>query len=227
MSPRYGFELAQLMELAGQAVAHAVALAVPEPAPGSAVSVAVAVGPGNNGGDGLVAARHLKLLRPGWRVGAVAPKTRFAGLVTSATASGVQFADSVTDLVAPAGPTVLVDALFGFSFDGSSGVRAPFRALLGQLDDAAAARDALLVAVDVPSGWHVERGRVYDAATRVPDVLVSLSAPKLVARALPTRPDGSPVPHYVGGRFVPDALAAELGIVLPRYDGLDLVTRIA
>ena len=46
------------MELAGLAVAQAVALAFP---PSSHPRVLVAAGPGNNGGDGLVAARHLSL----------------------------------------------------------------------------------------------------------------------------------------------------------------------
>ena len=53
-----GFTLDQLMELAGLAVAQAVALAFP---PSSHPRVLVAAGPGNNGGDGLVAARHLSL----------------------------------------------------------------------------------------------------------------------------------------------------------------------
>lgn len=52
----YAFSVDQLMELAGLSCAHAVALSYDKG------KVLVLSGPGNNGGDGLVCARHLKLL---------------------------------------------------------------------------------------------------------------------------------------------------------------------
>ncbi len=52
-----GFSLHQLMELAGQAVA--IGAAKEYPIRGGGIDVLVIVGPGNNGGDGWVAARHL------------------------------------------------------------------------------------------------------------------------------------------------------------------------
>ncbi len=48
------------MELAGLSVATAIAKTYP-PLNNESTSVLVCCGPGNNGGDGLVAARHLKL----------------------------------------------------------------------------------------------------------------------------------------------------------------------
>ena len=51
-----GFSVDQLMELAGLSVASAVRAEYP---PASHARVLVIAGPGNNGGDGLVAARHL------------------------------------------------------------------------------------------------------------------------------------------------------------------------
>ncbi len=56
MSASLGFTLDQLMELAGLSVASAVAEVYP---PGAYTRVLVLVGPGTNGGDGMVAARHL------------------------------------------------------------------------------------------------------------------------------------------------------------------------
>ncbi|XP_037831715.1 NAD(P)H-hydrate epimerase isoform X2 [Kryptolebias marmoratus] len=58
----FGFSVDQLMELAGLSCATAVTRAYPipsllKPRP----SLLVICGPGNNGGDGLVCARHLKL----------------------------------------------------------------------------------------------------------------------------------------------------------------------
>ena len=52
------FSLEQLTELAGQSVAFAVCDLYPQ-----AQSILVLCGPGNNGGDGLVTARHLGMNR--------------------------------------------------------------------------------------------------------------------------------------------------------------------
>ena len=51
-----GFSVDQLMELAGLSVAASLAAEYPA---SKARRVLVVAGPGNNGGDGLVAARHL------------------------------------------------------------------------------------------------------------------------------------------------------------------------
>jgi len=51
-----GFSLDQLMELAGLSVSQAVYKVHP---PSAGRRILVVCGPGNNGGDGLVAARHL------------------------------------------------------------------------------------------------------------------------------------------------------------------------
>ena len=51
-----GFSVDQLMELAGLSVACAVAHEYPKAKNGHVLIIS---GPGNNGGDGLVAARHL------------------------------------------------------------------------------------------------------------------------------------------------------------------------
>ncbi len=54
---RFGVPSQQLMEAAGRHVADAVIRELGDPV---GVRVAVLCGKGNNGGDGLVAARHLK-----------------------------------------------------------------------------------------------------------------------------------------------------------------------
>ncbi|XP_053461811.1 NAD(P)H-hydrate epimerase isoform X2 [Nycticebus coucang] len=58
----YQFSVDQLMELAGLSCATAIAKAYPPTSMSrSTPTVLVICGPGNNGGDGLVCARHLKL----------------------------------------------------------------------------------------------------------------------------------------------------------------------
>ena len=56
MSDEGGFTIDQLMELAGLSVSQAVYAVHP---PNKGKRILLACGPGNNGGDGLVAARHL------------------------------------------------------------------------------------------------------------------------------------------------------------------------
>lgn len=62
-----------------------------------------------------------------------------------------------------------------------------------------------VVAVDIPSGWDVEKGDVAGDELR-PEMLVSLTTPKRAA----ARFEGPH--HYLGGRFVPPAV-----VVRPAY----------
>ena len=61
MGPDLGFSIEQLMELAGLSVASAVQEVYQQRRSDDADAnrVLIVCGPGNNGGDGLVAARHL------------------------------------------------------------------------------------------------------------------------------------------------------------------------
>jgi len=249
MGAEFGFTLEQLMELAGLAVAQAI-YAQYGPATESLdvksaalPAVTVCCGPGNNGGDGLVAARHLAQF--GFSiVKIVYPKHGknpfYAKLVTQLRALNIPIESSAeTELVSspPSSPTALapivVDALFGFSFRaGSSGVRAPFDALIRNINAAQQGdAKARVVSVDMPSGWHVDDGlpaehmgpqHISDQFVCAPDVLVSLTAPKRGAANLSPHAH-----HYVGGRFVPPALASRLGIELPSYTGSAQIARLS
>lgn len=209
MSPPYSFTLDQLMELAGQSVSHAIYHTRPPPA-----RVTVVCGPGNNGGDGLVAARHLRHF--GYAVTVHYPKRAarppFAALVQQL---------GVLDVPVRAGlplaaADVVVDAVFGFGFRVAGGVREPFGGFLAAMNEA----EGVLLAVDVPSGWEVDGGGKAEGAVRTPDVLVSLTAPKMCARGL------QGVQHWVGGRFVPRRLCEELAFEVPEYPGIEGVVRV-
>lgn len=84
---------------------------------------------------------------------------------------------------------VILDAIFGFSFKGP--VRPPFDEVLRLIG----ASKLPIVSVDIPSGWDVEKGNV-EGVCLEPDVLVSLTAPKLGVKDYKRR-------HFLGGRFVP------------------------
>ena len=53
-----------------------------------------------------------------------------------------------------------------------------------------------------------------------PDILISLTAPKLCAKQFRGRH------HWLGGRFVPPALAQKYSLNLPEYPGADQVVLI-
>lgn len=219
MGPEYGFTLEQLMELAGLSVAAATREVYP---PETHRRVLCLSGPGNNGGDGLVAARHL--FHFGYDVSVCYPKRSgrepiYARLATQLETLGVPFVD-VAALTAPlaASCDVVVDGVFGFSFAGSP--RAPFDALLDLLTPAR--EPPPIVAIDVPSGWSVDEGDASPGKSGArPEMLVSLTAPKLCSKTF----DGAH--HFVGGRFLPPKLAAEYGLVLPEYEGANQCTRVS
>jgi NAD(P)H-hydrate epimerase len=103
----------------------------------------------------------------------------------------------------------VVDAVFGFSFSGE--VREPFASTLCCLHSASVP----VISVDVPSGWNVSSAGL-PCHSWSPQVLVSLTAPKLCAREFKGR-------HWLGGRFVPPMMAARLELELPHYPGTDSV----
>lgn len=60
-----------------------------------------------------------------------------------------------------------------------------------------------------------------EAAAIRPDLLISLTAPKLCARFFAGRH------HYLGGRFVPQALADKYALNLPAYPDLEQCVRLS
>ncbi|KAL9937071.1 hypothetical protein V8E36_004306 [Tilletia maclaganii] len=211
MHPDQGaFSLDQLMELAGLACAQAVFRSFP---PDQAPIVLVACGPGNQGGDGLVAARHL--LHFGYTPRVWYPKRGkqelFSRLVRQLANLEVEFVDQEDFEDALENADVVLDAIFGFSFKGE--VREPFREPLELLKDESRmefeSRTKLppIVSVDIPSAWDVNEGNINNRSF-TPQVLISLTAPKLGVRQFQGR-------HFLGGRFLPPAVAERYGILLP------------
>lgn len=198
-----GFSVDQLMELAGLSVACAIADAFPLPV---FRNVYVLAGPGNNGGDGLVASRHL--VQFGYNCTVVYPKPTqkplYVNLLKQCQDMGISILGEIPSQPSPA-PDVIVDSIFGFSFKGEP--RPPFNALIKAMVES----NAPIVSVDIPSGWDVEEGDVMNSGLS-PAALVSLTAPKLAARFFKGR-------HYLGGRFVTPIIASKYDLLLPAYPG--------
>jgi ADP-dependent NAD(P)H-hydrate dehydratase / NAD(P)H-hydrate epimerase len=147
-----GVSGADLMESAGTAVAKVVARRHP---PGS--RVAVVAGPGNNGGDGFVAARHLAAAGFRVRLCLIGARDRLRG--DAAWAAG-RWSGPVTAAPDLSGVAVIVDALFGAGLD---------RPVTGDALGAVEAMNAAgcpIVAVDLASGINGTTGAVMGAAVR-------------------------------------------------------------
>ena len=140
-----------LMEAAGRAVAEAVIARHP------VRPVVVLCGPGNNGGDGFVAARHLQTA--GWpvRLGLLGERGALKGDAASAAAAWKGTASPLSIALLDGSPLV-IDALFG------AGLARPIDGIAGQLIDRISSDALMTVAVDVPSGLHGDSGEIMGRA---------------------------------------------------------------
>eukprot|EP00040_Diaphanoeca_grandis_P022768 m.123015 g.123015 ORF g.123015 m.123015 type:complete len:241 (-) comp28955_c0_seq1:1783-2505(-) len=201
----YKFTQEQLMEVAGQAVA----MVVVEVYPKECHRVLVVCGPGNNGGDGFVAARFLKIYtanHPNQQIDIVYPKTSRSSYVQTLKEQSEIFGVRVLDKMPTKsdikqGYNLILDAVFGFSFDVSSGIRAPFDEILETMWTCGVD----VVALDIPSGWSVNDGPINAASTWVPNCVVSLTIPKKCV-------ENYKGIHYLGGSFVPPVERLKLNI---------------
>ena len=118
-----GFSIDQLMELAGLSVAAAVQKQYP---PSSHPRVLCVCGPGNNGGDGLVAARHLAQF--GYTPAVLYPKRPsrplFVNLAAQMEMMAIPLLDAMPEQLDQEYDLVL-DAVFGFSFAGNPATPQP------------------------------------------------------------------------------------------------------
>jgi hydroxyethylthiazole kinase-like uncharacterized protein yjeF len=142
----------ELMEAAGRAVAEAAAELAPDG------PVLVLAGPGNNGGDGSVAARLLGEAGRDATLMLLADPARLTGDAATAFARWAGPARPAAPPLPPA--ALIVDALFGAGLDRD--LAGPAAALVEAMN----AHPAPVLAVDVPSGLDGATGRPRGAAVR-------------------------------------------------------------
>jgi ADP-dependent NAD(P)H-hydrate dehydratase / NAD(P)H-hydrate epimerase len=148
-----------LMERAGLAVADAVTSARP-----AGSRVVVVAGPGNNGGDGFVAARILSERGYAVRVLLLGASERLQGDAAEAARrwqGGAQSADPA----AISGADIVVDALFG------AGLARPVEGSAAGLVAAINASGVPIVAVDLPSGISGTTGAVMGVAVKATETV--------------------------------------------------------
>ena len=150
-----GTSVETLMERAGEALAEAVwRFAGPMPA-------LILCGPGNNGGDGYVAARHLTKRGFDVRVAALAdPKTDAAGWARG------QWDGRVEPFENAAPAPLLIDCLFG------TGLKKPLEDVVSKHLSGLAAQSRVAIACDIPSGADSDSGALLSP---IPDYAMTVT----------------------------------------------------
>ena len=182
----YGLPSFTLMEVAGRGCTEHIQDAY---GPLDGETIAVLCGKGNNGGDGLVVARHL--LTAGAKVHVVLTSgpdelsgdaaqnlsiLRQRGDEGEAearlTIEVLDDLDALMETIDALNPHLYVDALLGTGL--TSDVREPIRSLVERINE----RGVPTVAVDVPTGLHSDTGAVLGVAIRA-DRTVTMAASKV------------------------------------------------
>lgn len=155
-----------LMENAGRQVADAVCDVL---GAGRTGRVAVVAGAGNNGGDGLVAARHLILRGLGCAIFLIAPPEKVYG-DARVNLQALWHLNADVCVLAPAEiPAlavrlrefdVIVDAL------GGTGIRGAVEGAVAVAVEAVNAAGRPIVAVDIPTGLDCDSGRAHGAVVK-------------------------------------------------------------
>jgi len=158
-----GVPISTLMERAGIAVAEAVRARF------SHRPVVIWCGPGDNGGDGYVAARHLR--SKGWsvRVEASAPP-----VTDAAKRAAVRWKGETSPLSPEPGQAdIYIDALFG------AGLSRPLEGDVAKLARASNLLHKPIIAIDVPSGVSGDTGRPLGETAFRADLTVTFHRRKL------------------------------------------------
>ncbi|MFM9934964.1 MAG: NAD(P)H-hydrate dehydratase [Novosphingobium sp.] len=166
-----GTSVEALMEIAGRAVGEWARRL------GAGRAVTVLCGPGNNGGDGYVAARHL--MEHGVPVTVVAAREPATPAARNARSL---YAGSVVGPGAFPKGDVLVDCLFG------SGLTRPLADDMFFLLSGLAETHALRIAVDLPSGVEADSGTCLNDDLPKFDVTIALGAWKHAHFTMPAAP---------------------------------------
>ncbi|KAG5670605.1 hypothetical protein PVAND_000855 [Polypedilum vanderplanki] len=211
----YQFSVDQLMELAGLSCAHVAAKEFAINSESSNNLALIVCGPGNNGGDGMVMARHLSLMKfkPTIYYPKKVDKPLFNGLMRQCELMDIEFIDKCPSVDEASKYRFIADGLFGFSF------RPPIRDTFKDIMKLMCETNVPIVSIDIPSGWNVENGPEDESNSIKPYILISLTAPKKCAQHFKGI-------HYLGGRFVPPRLANKYLLDLPEYPGTELCVKL-
>ncbi|KAJ8362474.1 hypothetical protein AAFF_G00373780 [Aldrovandia affinis] len=214
----YHFGQQQLLEIWGHSCAIAVAKAFPlvllckrQP------TVLVVCGPGQNGCIGLVCARHLRTFEyePTIFYPKRSPQAVHQDFTVQCEKMDIPFLSYLPTEVQLINDAynLVVDAIAGPETPGPAALTEPYGAILLTLKQV----KIPIVSLDEPSGWEEEEGD--PAHGIVPDVLVSLTAPKRCAAGFRGK-------HFLAGRFLPFDIQRKYELNPPEYPGTDSLVEL-
>jgi len=183
-SERFGVPIDWLMEAAGWQIARQCDR-----------PTAVVCGVGNNGGDGIAAARHLQR----WgRLTSVCciDASRLRDASASELAALQKLGVDVSDYLRLDGADIVVDAILG------TGLSGPPRGTFAQWIEAVNGSGKHVIAVDIPSGLDAEAGVAYSPIVRA-DLTITFGLPK-------------PGLMDLGGRVI----AVDIGVPVEAYEAI-------
>jgi hydroxyethylthiazole kinase-like uncharacterized protein yjeF len=168
---RQGATAEGLMEKAGQGIAAAIMRRYSPPG-----KVIACIGSGNNGGDALVALRHLAAA--GWLIGvrclhtpsqvAALPRNKWRELDDCPWSDELDIEQAESSLI-------LLDGLLGIGAAGP--LRSPLDQLAAWMNTMRLKQGADIIAMDIPSGLNGDTGEIYDGAV-VADHTLTVGVPK-------------------------------------------------
>lgn len=198
-----GLSTATMMENAGRAVAEEIGRRLET----EGQEILVLVGPGNNGGDGLVAARHLHdsgakvslyLWKRKIREDEVFALTQERDIPCLRARDDPDFA-GLRHLLSKA--QLIIDALLGTG-GGSRPITGTLKGLLDTVRERLKEKPTFLVALDLPTGLDCDTGAV-DPATIPAHLTVTLAFPKRGRFLFP------------GAAYIGELVVADIGIPEP------------
>jgi NAD(P)H-hydrate epimerase len=209
-SERFGVPSLALMENAGTAVAEVALARFPD-----ARQIAVVCGKGNNGGDGMVAAR--KLHEAGKKVSVLLLADRGelrgdAAHMCRRMPLRARSVDSAHELRRALSVDLVIDAILG------SGFRPPVTGLYAEAIQVMNSCPSPIVAVDIPSGWDADaQSANHSGPVARADAVVTFTAPRpahvfapLTRGPIVVAPIGSPEAAIVSSLRVNVATAREI-----------------
>ena len=207
MIDSYGITLLQMMENAGRNLALLAKQMLGDDIINR--KICVITGNGNNGGGGLVGARHLS----NWGAEVTVLVTAEASTFKPVAAQqleivrhlpiSVVFADNHAEYIDWCSCQLVIDAIFGYGLN-----RSP-EGMVARIIQSINTRDCPVLSLDAPSGLDTTNGYVSDKVVRA-DATLTLALPKTGLLKEEVRPYVGSL--YVGDISVPPLLYCQLGI---------------
>ncbi len=191
---KYGIKIEQMMENAGRNLANFVSKLNPK-------SVLIMFGKGNNGGGGLVAARHL--LIKGINVKIISPSKNLNKIVENQLKIIKKL--NVKEVKKINNEEIIIDALLGYNIKGNP--KTKFAELIKKANKAKE-KGSKIISLDIPSGINPDNGEKYSPYIQA-DYTLTLALPKIGLKKIKK--------VFLVNIGIPNKIYLDIGIKIKNY----------